>query len=129
MNAPFLRVFGYSEPKYTSEVCNSLKISCRLDFKNSEYDDFRNFKTSSCKNCLIPGERETRNVYSRICRNKIGNCYFSVFFFVGQCFILVIFIFIFYLFYLEKRKRPTYFSSHLSIYQSKVRPVIYEISI
>ena len=46
---------------------------------------FRNFKTTFCKNYLIPGEIETRNVYSRVCRMKIGNCCWSVFFFVGLC--------------------------------------------
>ena len=35
---------------------------------------------------LIPGQTETRNVYSRICRNKTGNCCLSVFASVGQCY-------------------------------------------
>ena len=56
-----------------------------MNFKNAKYDDFRNFKTTFCKNYLIPGKTETINVYSRVCRNKIGNCCSSVFFFVGQC--------------------------------------------
>ena len=39
-----------------------------------------------CKNFLIPGETETRNVYRRVCRNNTGNCCSGVFFFVGQCY-------------------------------------------
>ena len=67
-------------------MCHSLEISYCLDFKNAEYDDFRNFKTTFCKNYLIQGETETRNVYSRVFRNKIGNYCSSVFSFVGQCY-------------------------------------------
>ena len=55
-------------------------------FLNAEYDDFRNFKTTFCKTFSIPGETETRNVYSRASRNKTGNYSLSVFFFVGQCY-------------------------------------------
>ena len=69
-------------------MCHSLNISYRLDFKNAEYNDFRNFKTKFCKNYLIPGETEARNVDSRVCRNKIGNSCSSVFFFVGKCYLI-----------------------------------------
>ena len=72
--------------KYTLDACHSLKISHWLDFKNAEFDDFRNFTTTFCKNFLIPSETETRNMYSRVCRNKTGNCCLSVFSFVGQCY-------------------------------------------
>ena len=68
------------EPKYTSEICRSPKISYRIDFKNDEYDFFWKFKTTFCKNYLIPVETETRNVYSRVCGIKKGNYCPSVFF-------------------------------------------------
>ena len=80
-NLLFLRLYVCNEPKYTSKVCHSLKNSYLLDFKNAEYDNFRNFKTILCKNYLIPGETDTRNLYSRVCRSKIDNCCLSVFFF------------------------------------------------
>ena len=46
---------------------------------------FGTSKQLFAKNNLIPGEKENRNVYSRVCRNKTGNCCGSVFFFVSQC--------------------------------------------
>ena len=75
-------LYGRTESKYTSDVCHSLKISSRLDFKKAEYDDFWNFKTTFRKNYIIQGETETRNVYSIACRSKICNCCSSVFFFL-----------------------------------------------
>ena len=73
-------LYGRTESKYTSDVCHSLKISHRLDLKNAESNDFRNFKTTFCKNFLIPGEMETINVYSKVCRIKTGNCCSGIFF-------------------------------------------------
>ena len=40
----------------TLDVCHLLTISHCLHSKNAEYDYFRNFKTSFCKNLLIPGK-------------------------------------------------------------------------
>ena len=40
---------------------------------------FGTSKQLSAKNYLIPGETGTRNVYSKVCRNKIGNWCLSVF--------------------------------------------------
>ena len=58
----FLRMYGQLDPKYTLDVYHSLENFHCLDFKNADFDDFPNFKTTFCKNCLIPGETETRNV-------------------------------------------------------------------
>ena len=62
----FLRIGGSPDPKYTSVVCHSLKISQRLNLENAKIDDFRNFETNFCKHFLIPGETETRYVHSRV---------------------------------------------------------------
>ena len=72
-------IYGHLDPKHTLYVCHSLKISHHLDLKNAEFDDFRNFKTTFCKNCLIPGETQTRDVHSRVCINKTGNSCLCVF--------------------------------------------------
>ena len=42
---------------------------------------FRYLKTKFPKSVLIPGEKDTRNEYSKFCRNKTSNCC-SVFFFL-----------------------------------------------
>ena len=57
-------------------ICHSLQISLSLDFKNAKCDDFRNFRTILRKNFLVTGETETKNVYSKVCRNKTGICFF-----------------------------------------------------
>ena len=45
-----MRVDGMSDPKYTPDVCHSLRVSHRLDFKNAKFDDFWKFKKTFCKN-------------------------------------------------------------------------------
>ena len=45
-------------------------------------DDFRNFKTTFRKRVLVPSQTDTRNIYSKICRNKYRKLLFSLFF---QC--------------------------------------------
>ena len=52
-------------------------MSRSLNLINAKYLDFRNVKTSFCKNFLVPGEMDIRNVYVRVCRNKTGvQCFF-----------------------------------------------------
>ena len=63
----FLRIDGWSDPRYTSDLCHSRKIAHSLKLKSDKIDEFRNFKTTFCKNFLNPGQVETRNVYSRVC--------------------------------------------------------------
>ena len=46
----FLRIYVWLDPKYTLDVCHSLKVYHRLNLKNAEYEEFLTFKTTFCKN-------------------------------------------------------------------------------
>ena len=50
-----MRINGLSDPKYTPDVCHSLKISLRSEFEYTKYDDFVTSKQLFVKTFCFQG--------------------------------------------------------------------------